>query len=152
MNTNVDRVHRWGLKLFLVCQDFIKVCTALADDQRFFLRSARKAGPWSSFLYSDSEGVKVKTVQYANGVTGRGFLLTKISTRNIFRLFTGCNKNGSFRLCWRCKPYSLTRLTNIFRNSSIDPLVTANCRMKKIIDDQCRNHCIFLATHPIQPD
>ena len=34
-----------------------------------------------------------------------------------------------------------------------DRAVAANCRMKKmkkVTDDQGRNHCIFLATRPIQ--
>ena len=34
--------------------------------------AARKAEPWSSFLYSDPEGFQVKTVQISNGATGRG--------------------------------------------------------------------------------
>ena len=31
-----------------------------------------------------------------------------------------------------------------------DRAVAANCRMKKVTDDQGRSHCIFLETRPIQ--
>ena len=31
-----------------------------------------------------------------------------------------------------------------------DRAVAANCRMKKVTDDEGRNHCIFLVTCPIQ--
>ena len=35
--------------------------------------------------------------------------------------------------------------------NDMDRAVAANCRMEKVTVDQCRNHCIFLATRPIQP-
>ena len=51
--------------------------------------AARKAEPWSSFLYSDPEGFQVKTVQFANGTMGEGFLLTQILTTKSFCALTG---------------------------------------------------------------
>ena len=67
--------------------------------------AARKAEPWSSFLYSDPEGFQVKTVQFANGATGRGlfgFLLTEVLTTKSFCSLTETekyNKNVKLRLC-----------------------------------------------------
>ena len=51
--------------------------------------AARKAEPWSFFLYSDAERFQVKTIQFANGPTGEGFLLTESLTNNSFCSFTG---------------------------------------------------------------
>ena len=47
--------------------------------------AARKAEPWSSFLYSDPEGFQVKTVQ----PRGEGFLLTEFLTTKSFCSLTG---------------------------------------------------------------
>ena len=51
--------------------------------------AAWKAEPWSSFLCSDPEGFQVKTVQFANGTMGEGFLLTQIFTTKSFCSLTG---------------------------------------------------------------
>ena len=81
--------------------------------------AARKAEPWSSFVYSDPEGFQVKTVQFANGTTGRGlfadrnfddkeFLLTYWGPRST-------TKGQTSTMLWKCKRgnkrYSLTLLT-----------------------------------------
>ena len=51
--------------------------------------AARKAEPWSSFLYSDPEGFQVKTVQFANGATGRGLFANRSFDDKEFCSLTG---------------------------------------------------------------
>ena len=125
--------------------------------------AARKADPWSSFLYSDPEGFQVKTVQFANGPTGRG-------------LFTNRNFDDRKILLTYWGPRSTTETSNfdyvmelqegkqaVFIDTSDeknsgkarfindkDRAVAANCRMKKVTDDQGGNHFIFLASRSIQ--
>ena len=63
--------------------------------------AARKAEPWSSFLYPDPEGFQVKTVQFVNGATRRGlFAKGSFDDKEFFSL-TGerDNKNVKLRLC-----------------------------------------------------
>ena len=51
--------------------------------------AARKAEPWSYFLYSDPEGLQVKTVNMQTGPRGEGFLLTEVLTIKKFCSLTG---------------------------------------------------------------
>ena len=125
--------------------------------------AARKAEPWSSFLYSDPEVFQVKTVQFTNGATGRGrfanrnfddkeFLLTywgpRITTKTlnfdyVMELQEG--KPAVFIDTSDKKNSVMARFIN-----DKDRVVAANCRMTKVSVDQGRNRCIFLATRPIQ--
>ena len=63
--------------------------------------AARKAEPWSSFLYSDPGGLQVKTVQFTNGATGRGLFANKNFDDNFAHLLgtEKYNKDVKFRLC-----------------------------------------------------
>ena len=81
--------------------------------------AARKAEPWSSFLYSDPEGFRVKTVQFANGATGRGLFANRSFDDKEF-LLTCCGprsttKTSNFDYVMELQEgkqrYSLTLLT-----------------------------------------
>ena len=105
----------------------------------------------------------MKTVQFANGATGRGlfanrkfddkeFSLTNSGPRSttktsdfdyVMELQKG--KQAVFIDTSDEKNAGMARFSN-----DKDRAVAANCRMKKVTDDQGRNHCIFLATRPIQ--
>ena len=125
--------------------------------------AAREAEPWISFLFSEPEGIQVKTVQFANVATGRGLFANRNFDDKVFLLNY-----------WR--PRSTTKTSNFYyvmelqegkqavfidtsdeKNSGMaqfinvkDRAVAANCRMKKVTDDHGRNDCIFLVTRPIQ--
>ena len=112
--------------------------------------AARKAEPWSSFLYSDPEGFQVKTVQFANGA--KEFLLTYWGPRS-----TTKTSNFDYVMELQEGKQAVFIDTSDEKNSGMarfindkDRAVAANCRMKKVTDDEGRNHCIFLASRPIQ--
>ena len=127
------------------------------------ISAARKAEPWSSFLYSDPEGSQVKTVQFANGTTGRRrfanrgfddkeFLLTYWGPRSTTKtphfdyvMELHEEKQALFIDTSDEKSSGMARFINDKNRAA-----AANCRMKKVTDDEGRNHCIFLATRPIQ--
>ena len=56
--------------------------------------AARKAEPWSSFLYSDPEVFQVKIVQFANGTTGRGLFANRYFDDKEF-LLTYCGPRST---------------------------------------------------------
>ena len=124
--------------------------------------AARKAEPWSSFLYSVTEGFQVKTVQFANGVTGRGLFANRIFDDKEFLLTywgpRSTTKTSNFDYVMELQEGKQAVFTDTSdeKNSGMarsindkDIAVAANCRMKKVTDGQGRNHCIFLATRPI---
>ena len=121
--------------------------------------AARKAGPWSSFLYSDPEGFQVKTVQFANGSTGRGLFTNRsFDDKEILLIYWGprsTTKTSNFDYVMELQAGKQAVLidTSDGKNSGMarfindkDRAVAANCRMKKVTDDKGRDHCIFLAT------
>ena len=125
--------------------------------------AARNAEPWSSFLYSDPEGFQVKTVQFANGATGRGLFANRIFDDKEFLLTywgpRSTTKTSNFDCVMELQEGNQAVFidTSDEKNSGMaqfindkDRAVAANCRMKKVTDDEGRNHCIFLATRPIQ--
>ena len=65
--------------------------------------AARKAEPRSSFFYSDPEGFQVKTVQFANGATGRGLFANRSFDDKEFSLTywgpRSTTRNVKLRLC-----------------------------------------------------
>ena len=113
--------------------------------------AARKAEPWSSFLYSDPEGFQVKTVQFANGATERGlfpnrsfddkeFLLTYWGPRST-------TKTSNFDYVMELQERKQAVFIDISdeKNSGMarfindkDRAVAANCRRKKVTDDKGR--------------
>ena len=125
--------------------------------------AARKADPWSSFLYSDPEGFQVKTVQFTNGATGRGLFANRNFDDNEFLLtywgLRSTTKTSNFDYVMELQEGKQAVFidTSDEKNSGMarlindkDRAVAANCRMKKVTDDQGRNHCTFLAIRPIQ--
>ena len=125
--------------------------------------AAWKAEPWSYFLYSDPEGFQMKTVQFANGATGRGLFATRnFDDKEILFTYWGprsTTKTSNFDYVKELQEGKQTVIsidTSDEMNSRMarfindkDRAVAANCRMKKVTDDQGRNHCIFLATRTI---
>ena len=105
----------------------------------------------------------MKTVQFANGATGRGlfanrsfddkeFLLTYWGPRS-----TTKTSNFDYVMELQEGKQAVFIDTSDEKNSAMarfindkDRALAANCRMKKVTDDEGRNHCIFLATRPIQ--
>ena len=125
--------------------------------------AARKAEPWSSFPFSDPEGFQVKTVQFANGATGRGLFANRSFDEKEFLLTywgpRSTTKTSNFDYVMELQEGKQAVFidTSDEKNSGMarfindkDRAVAANCRMKKVTDDQGRNHYIFLATRPIQ--
>ena len=125
--------------------------------------AARKAEPWTLFLYPDPEGLQMKTVQFANGATGRGlfanrsfdekeFLLTYWGPRSTTKTsnfdYVMELQEGKQAVFIETSDEKNSRTTRFINDK--DKAVAANCRMKKVTDDQGRTHCIFLATRPIQ--
>ena len=122
-----------------------------------------KQSPGASFFYSDPEGFQVKTVQFANGATGRGLFANRSFDEKEFLLTywgpRSTTKTSNFDYVMELQEGKQAVFidTSDEKNSGIarfindkDRAVAANCRMKKVNDDQGRNHCIFLATRPIQ--
>ena len=125
--------------------------------------AARKAGPWISFLHSDPESFQVKTVQFANGATVRGLFANRsFDKKEFLPTYWGprsTTKTSNFEYVMELqegkqavfidtsdeKSSGMARFINDKNRA-----VAANCRMKKVTDDEGRNHCIFLATRPIQ--
>ena len=121
--------------------------------------AARKAEPWSSFPHSDPEGFQVKTVQFTNGATGRGrfanrnfddkeFLLTYWGPRITTKTLNFDSQEGKQAVFIDTSDEKNSGMARFINDK--DRAVAANCRMKKVSVDQGRNHCIFLATRPIQ--
>ena len=108
--------------------------------------AARKAEPWSSFLYSDPEGFQVKTVQFANGTTGRGlfadrnfddkeFLLTYWGPRSTTKTsnfdYVMEVQEGKQAVFIDTSDEKNSRMARFINDK--DRTVGVNCRMKKVI-------------------
>ena len=94
---------------------------------------------------------------------GEGFLLSETLTTKSFCSLTGDRevqqKTSNFDYVMEVQEGKQAVFidTSDEKNSGMarfindkDRTVGVNCRMKKVTDDQGRNHCIFLATRPIQ--
>ena len=125
--------------------------------------AAQKAEPWSSFLYSHSEGFQAKTVHIANRATGRGLFANRnFDDKEFLLTYWGprsTTKTSNYGYVMELQEVKQAVLidTSDEKNSGMARFindkaraVAANCRMKKVTDDQGRNHCIFMATRPIQ--
>ena len=109
--------------------------------------AARKAAPWSSFLYSDPEGFQVKTVQFANGATGQGLFGNRnFDDKQFLLTYWGpksTTKTSNFDYVMELQEGKQAVLidTSDDKNSGMarfindkDRAVAANCRMKKVTD------------------
>ena len=105
----------------------------------------------------------MRTVQFANGATGRGlfanrnfddkeFLLTYWAPRSTTKTshfdYVMELQEGKQVVFVDTSEEKNSRLARFINDK--DRAVAANCLMKKVTDDQGRNHCIFLATRSTQ--
>ena len=117
--------------------------------------AARKTESWKDFLYSDPEGFIVQTVKFANGTTGRGLFVKKQFEAQEFLLsYWGprrATQVANFDYVMEVQEGKDTVFIDTSDEDDKDKSVAANCRMKKVHDDEGRPHCIFLATRVILP-
>ena len=110
--------------------------------------AARKTESWKDFLYSDPEGFIVQTVKFANGTTGRGLFVKKQFEAQEFLLsYWGprrATQVANFDYVMEVQEGKDTVFidTSDETNSGLarfindkDKSVAANCRMKKVHDD-----------------
>ena len=127
-------------------------------------RAAGKTASWKDFLYSDPEGFVVQGVKFANGTTGRGlFVNRKLEAHEFLLSYWGPRRStqvanfdyvmevqeGKDRVFIDTSDETNSGLARFINDK--DRSIAANCRMKKVHDDQGRPHCIFLATRVILP-
>ena len=126
--------------------------------------AARKTESWKDFLYSDPEGFIVQTVKFANGTTGRGLFVKKqFETQEFLMSYWGprrATQVANFDYVIEVQDGKDTVFIDNFdeTNSDLarfindkDKSVAANCRMKKVHDDEGRPQCIVLAISVILP-
>ena len=127
-------------------------------------RAAGKTASWKDFLYSDPEGFVVQGVKFANGTTGRGlFVNRKFGAHEFLLSYWGPRRStqvanfdyvmevqeGKDRVFIDTSDETNSGLARFINDK--DRSIAANCRMKKVHDDQGRPLCIFLATRVIFP-